>query len=392
MADKLFTKDFIRMFFSNALMCSGFYMLMPLLPVYAVQELGMEQGKVGIVIGVFAISAVIARPLAGVLLDNFGRMIIYIPAAIMFGFCFGAYILAGAAFSLLLVRVIHGFSWGMVSTSNSTIVSDIVPANMRGQGMGYFGLSMNLAMALGPAFGVFLLNFTSTNAIFILCMVLVFVALLSSSWVRPPVIIKRGNKPFSIKSLFERRVAGIALMQFFFGFVYSSVMSYSTLHGLELKVKGLGLFFIVLAVFLSILRPYAGKLLDKTGPKMLLTIGFIFFGAGAVQLGMSTTSIMFLSSAVPLGLGAGFIMPTIVAMAINVVPASRRGTANATVFTAFDVGIGTGAIVLGAVAQYGGFRWMYIVAALILLIPLLWFRIFELKRYLRYFAEMRNGD
>lgn len=389
MADNLFTKNFMLMFLSNFLVCAGFYMLMPIIPAYAIYDLNIDKGSVGLVIGAFSLSAVISRPFLGRLIDRTGRMKVYIPALIIFALCSGGYAMTATVAALFLTRVMHGMSWSGVNTASSTIVSDIVPAGMRGQGMGYFGLSMTIAMALGPALGVFLMDKMSYHMIFIICMLISLTALFASSRVKPPHV-NFDRQPFKLSTLYEKRVFGIAFIEFFYGFVYSGVLSFATIHGMELKIEGIGSFFIVFAVFVGIFRPFAGKLMDRRGPGLLVISGLIFFFIGCVVLAVADSLLTFLIAAAFAGLGSGFVMPTIMTMMINVVHPSRRGAANATVFSALDIGIGGGAITMGIVAQFADYFGMYLFSAAVLVIPAAYFLLIELKRYKRMFKEI-NG-
>lgn len=388
MKETFLTKNFVLMFFINTFLCIGFYMLMPILPIYAVHDVGLDEGKVGFIVGIFAISSVIGRPICGFSVDRFGRMVVYIPALIVFTLCFGSYILATTASLLLLVRLAHGFSWGVTNTASATVVSDIIPQSVRSQGIGYFGLSMTLAMAVGPSLGVFLLDHVSMKAIFVLSVILCSISLVMAFFIKLPVIPK-DTKRFSFKNLFETRVLGLAAMQFFFGLIYSSVMAYAALHGLALNVKQISIFFLIYAISMAVTRPFGGRLMAKRGPTPLVIPGLIGFACGLFLLGIAKSNLIFLVSGVFLGVGGGFIMPTIMTMAINVVTPSRRGAANATIFTAFDVGIGSGAIVFGYIAKFIGYDGMYGVATLVVIIPTLLYFLVVMKKYKRMLAEMK---
>lgn len=364
-------------------------MLMPILPIYAVHEVGLDEGKVGFIVGIFAISSVIGRPICGFSVDRFGRMVVYIPALIVFTLCFGSYILATTASLLLLVRLAHGFSWGVTNTAGATVVSDIIPQSVRSQGIGYFGLSMTLAMAVGPSLGVFLLDHVSMKAIFILSVFLCLMSLVMALFIKLPVVPK-DRKRFSVKNLFETRVLGLAAMQFFFGLIYSSVMAYAALHGLSLNIKQMSLFFLVYAVAMAVTRPLGGRIMAKHGPSHLVISGLLGFALGLFLLGLAKGSVVFLVSGIFLGVGSGFIMPTFMTMAINVVIPSRRGAANATIFTAFDVGIGLGAILFGYIAKFVGYDGMYGVAGGIVLIPTLLYFLVVMKKYKRMIGEMKG--
>lgn len=369
----------------------GFYMIMPILPVYAVQDIGLEQGEVGLIIGIFAISAVVARPACGYLVDRYGRMIVYLPAMVLFTLCFGSYIFAATVATLLLVRLIHGLSWGMVNTATATIVADIIPQKFRSRGIGYFGLSMTAAMAIGPSLAAFMLSHFSLKIIFISSVVLCFIGLLFSLNLKPPVVNK-DKKSFNILMLFEKRVFGISVVEFFFGFIYASVMAYVALHALEIKVTVLGTFFLVYALSMAITRPLGGKIMEKYGPTFLIVSGIILFAAGLISTGLARFNGIFLLAGIFLGIGAGFIMPTIMTMAVNVVPPYRRGAANATILVSLDVGIGLGAVIFGKIAEAFGYEKMYLISALILLCPLLIYLFFVSKKYTLLKNEMENNS
>lgn len=365
-------------------------MLMPILPVYAVHSLNISNDSVGVIVGIFAFSAVLVRPFTGVLTDSIGRMIIYIPSLVIFALCSGGYAFAAGAAGLMFVRIIHGISWSGVSTANSAIVADIVPASVRGQGMGYFGLSMTIAMALGPAFGVYLTERLSYFNIFLICAGISLTALFASAFVKPPVFTAK-KQSFTFAGLFEKRVFGISVIQFFYGFSSSSVMTFAVLHGVEEGIKGVGYFFIVFAVFVSVVRSFGGKMLDKHGPSLFIYGGHFLYIAGCVVLAFADNLFLFLFSAAMTGFGAGLIMPTLATMMINLVPANRRGAASATVLSAMDIGVGTGAVVMGFAAHIAGYVGMYIFAGAVLLIPVLWFYFYEYNHYNRIYTVMKRS-
>ena len=390
LAEKVFTKNFILMFLSNFLICVGFYMLMPILPIYAVKDLGIGNDSVGLIVGIFAFSAVLVRPFTGILTDNLGRMAIFIPSLVVITICSAGYAFAVGFVYLLIVRVFHGISWSGVTTANSAIVADIVPASVRGQGMGYFGLSMTIAMALGPAFGVYLIERLDFFTVFLFCGAISLISLFIAAFVKPPAVSIH-PKPFSFLGLFEKRVFGVSVIQFFYAFSSSSVMTFAILHGVQEGIEGVGYFFIVFALVVSIVRFFGGKILDKRGPALFIYFGHFAYMAGCVVLAFSKTVFPFLMSGVLTGLGAGLIIPTLMTMMVNLVPSDRRGAASATVFSALDIGVGIGAVVMGIVAQFTGYFGMYLFAAAVLLIPVLWFKFYEHKHYNRVYAVMKKS-
>ena len=89
-------------------------------------------------------------------------------------------------------------------------------------------------------------------------------------------------------------------------------------------------------------------------------------------------------------MGAGLIMPTLMTMTVNVVVPSRRGAANATSLTAFDMGIGIGAIMLGVLSKTTGYELMYIISAAVLVLPLMWYIVRERTQYAKMTEDMKN--
>jgi MFS family permease len=131
-------------------MGTGFYFLIPTLPVYIVDVLGAGPGMVGYILAVYTLSAMIIRPFTGYSLDAFGRKWIYLFSFFTFAAMLGLYTIAYTFIWLMALRFMHGFAWGAATTSSSTIVVDLVPASRRGEGIGIYGLSFTLAMAIGP--------------------------------------------------------------------------------------------------------------------------------------------------------------------------------------------------------------------------------------------------
>ena len=174
--------------------------------------------------------------------------------------------------------------------------------------------------------------------------------------------------------MLERRVSWLSLTTIFVSLGYGSLVTFITLYAAELGIARAGLFFTIDAVGLMLARSVTGRIFDRRGPKQVVgaSLGCLFFGY--VMLGAWQTEVGFLCAAFLLGLGSGAVMPSFQAMAVNWVPAARRGAASATLYSAFDVGIGVGSYLLGAVAQAAGsYATMYRLAGLILIIPALLF-------------------
>lgn len=370
----LWTKDFILICLANLLIFTSFYFLLPTLPVFVTSVLQGDESNVGYVVGVLSLTAVLVRPLSGYLLDAASRKKILLLALVAFSLAMGAYYFVTSLTLLFLLRFVHGLAWGFTTTGAGTIASDIVPPSRRGEGMGYYGLSNTLAMAVGPSLGLFILNKTNFSTLFTASFVIALAALLTILVIpyrQEPLGKPKGKLSFT--SFFEPRVFSLSLVMFFTALVYGGIVSFIVLYGHNIGVGNPGIYFLIYALTLLLVRPLAGKSFDKNGPGKLMAIGFIAIALAFVLLFIARGELLFGASAVAMGIGFGIVHPTAMAMAINRVEPFRRGAANGTIFSAFDLGIGIGSIVLGIISEWIGLSYMYLVCAAIIIVPLVMF-------------------
>jgi MFS family permease len=365
-------------------MGTGFYFLIPTLPVFIVDLMGAGPEKVGYVIAMFTLSAMFIRPLTGYLLDGYGRKWIYLAAFFLFSIMLGLYIITFTFAWLMVLRFLHGFTWGAATTSSSTIVVDVVPANRRGEGIGIYGLSFTLAMAIGPVVAVAVLADGNYNRMFLSSMAIAFAGLLLVLLVRFPKYEKpiRGQK-LNLSRFIEPTTLPMALIQLLFGLTYGGLMSFITLYAKEYELGQPGIFFTVFAAGIAGSRLVSGRIFDRQGPAELIFAGMTAGAGGFLSLGLMSNFTSFMLAAILVGICMGVVMPSLQTMANNVVNARRRGAANATFITAFDIGIGGGAMLLGIVAELSSYRGMFLVSSVILVASSVLFFAFVLGFYKR---------
>lgn len=355
----LWTKEFIILAMSNFMLFVAFQMLIPTLPVF-ITDKGGDQLAVALVVSLFTVSALLVRPFTGKALDSMGRRPVLLSGLAIFLFSvFGYYWMASVALVLAL-RFVHGIGWGIVTTTYGTIVSDIIPAERRGEGMGYFGMFTNLAMAVGPLIGLSVSQSFGYGWLFGISGGLTGVAMILTRMaeIKAPIGM---TQPFAAAGggLFEKKALFPALLALLTGVMYGGVVSFITLFGQEVGIENVGLYFLFNAISLMLVRPLAGKLFDKKGPFWVLMPGGVLTGIAVVVLSYSTTELGLIAAAILFGIGAGSVQPSLQAWTIQRVDPSRRGAATGTFFSAFDLGIGGGAMILGAIAKHTGFAMMY---------------------------------
>ncbi|OQA07757.1 MAG: Bacillibactin exporter [Firmicutes bacterium ADurb.Bin373] len=358
-AERLWTRDFVVITFITLFTFIGFQMLLPTLPVYA-SQLGGSDTAVGLVVGVFTISAVIIRPFTGHYLDLYGRKGILFAGLLIFAASILAYAWAPSLFILLVFRFIHGIGWGLCSTASSTVATDVIPKSRLGEGMGYYGLASTLSMALAPALGLYIINSFNFDVLFMLSAGMVAVAITLALTINY-------HKPAATRSgfnLIEKAALRPTVVVFFITMTYGAVVAFIALYAAQHGITNIGSYFTIFALALAISRPVCGRLADRIGFDLIIIPGIILVATAMFLLYFASGLHWFWLAAVLYGAGFGAAQPVLQALAVISVPPQRRGLANATFFTGFDLGIGAGSIMWGAVASVTGYSVMYLLATI----------------------------
>ncbi|WNQ10963.1 MFS transporter [Paenibacillus aurantius] len=374
--ERLWTKPFVLMTSGMLFLFTGFYLLVPTLPIY-IKQLGGNESQVGLLIGLFTLTAVVFRPVVGGLLDRYGRRPFILWGLVGFAVSMLLYEWAAGLFFLAALRVLHGFSWALSTTAVGTAITDIIPPARRGEGMGWYGLAMTVAMAIGPLLGIWLIGEHSFRVLFYFAVVLSAIALALAYATRIPFErrAERGKM-----QLFEPSVLSVSVAVFFLAIAYGGITTFLPLFAESIRVNA-GTFFLVYAIALTLIRPVAGKLSDRLGEAFILLPSLLVTAGALLVLAFSTGLTGVVVSAVLYGIGFGSAQPALQAATLRLAPPDRKGVANASFFTAFDLGIGLGAIGLGWISQRTGYPELFAVAAGSVVVSLLVF-FFQVRRLL----------
>lgn len=356
----LWTKDFILITLANLSMFLGLQVLLPTLPVF-VGKMGGGDLHVGLVMGVFTVAAMLVRPWAGFMIDTRGRRGILIGGLGIFIAAVIAFNWAGGVLILLLMRFVHGLGWGACSTAAGTVAADVIPAPRMGEGMGYFGLATAVSMAVAPAAGIFLINNYSFTHLFYVSALLGATAVILALGVRYKKVENESNA--ARPTLFEKSALLPSLVIFFVTTTFGSIVSFIILYANERGIENIGPFFSVFALIMLVSRPISGILVDRRGYDIVVIPGLLLLVSAMLILSASHTLWMFLTAAACYGLGFGSVQPSMQALAVRNVEPNRRGAVNSIFFSAFDLGVGGGAMLWGILAQHTGYSLMYTTAS-----------------------------
>ncbi|MGN7401051.1 MFS transporter [Cytobacillus praedii] len=360
-SEKIWTRDFVLICLSNFFIFLGFQMTLPTIPLF-VEELGGNDQLIGIVVGIFTFSALLLRPYAGHALESKGRRFVYLTGLGIFVLSVGSFGLVKSLVFLFIMRIIQGLGWGFSTTASGTIATDLIPAKRRGEGMGYYGLSGNLALAFGPTLGLALVGVVSFTQLFLICAILGLAAFFLSSTIRYK---KAEPQTAQLKKwdIYEKSALPPSMLLFFITVTFGGIASFLPLYSAEKGISGIQWYFLLYALALLVSRTFAGKLYDRKGHQAVFIPGALLIIISMILLSWLPNSLFLYIAAVLYGLGFGTVQPALQAWSVKEAPANRRGMANATFFSFFDLGVGIGAIMFGQIAHWFGYSTIYAVAA-----------------------------
>ncbi|WLV24325.1 MFS transporter [Aciduricibacillus chroicocephali] len=360
---KIWTRDFVLICLTNMFLFMGFQMTLPTLPLL-VEDLGGSDQLIGFVIGIFTLSALVLRPIAGHALESRGRGIVYMIGLFIFVISVGSYAFIGSIFFLFAMRIVQGVGWGMSTTASGTIATDLIPPSRRGEGMGYFGLSGNLALAFGPSLGLFLAGTTTFKVLFLACGALGLMAFILSTQIHYKKVEKQEERATTVGlDIFEKTALKPAILMFFITATFGGIASFLPLYAQQKHIEGIEFYFFIYALFLLISRLFAGKIYDKRGHLYIYLPGAALITAAMILLSWLPSTTVMLVAAALYGLGFGSVQPALQAWSVEKAAPNRKGMANATLFSFFDLGVGVGAMIFGQLAGWFGYGSIYIAAA-----------------------------
>lgn len=372
--DRLWTKDFLIVFGVNFLLFLCFYLLVVIIPTYAMDEFHVSEGLAALGSSIFVIGALIGRLFAGSLMERVGRRRMLFIGLVSFAMMGLMYFIIQSMTSLLVIRFLHGFAVALASTATGTISASLIPHSRRGEGTGYYGVSIIIASAIGPFLGLTISHNSSITVNFMLCAILGVLSLLAAIFLKVPQAHltaeqKRELNGFKITNFIEPKALPIGFINLFMGFAYSSILSYLTLYAQKISLTEVAsFFFIVYAIVVIITRPFTGKWFDKHGVNFVMYPAILCFMVGLFLLGEAHSGFTLLLSAVFVGLGYGTAQSSSQALAVKRSPIHRMGLATSTYYIFLDLGVGVGPFLLGFLVPTTGYRGIYIAMGILLLV------------------------
>ena len=384
--ERLWNVNYNKVMLTNFTLHFSFYLLTPLLPLYLSETYHTSKDMIGLVLFGYTLFALLVRPFSGFLIDSFPRKKVLLCLFVYF-LIFGGYIVAGSLVMFAIFRTLHGGPFGASTVCNSTVAIDVLPSSRRNEGIGYYGLSNNLASAIAPTIGVFVYHYVHHfEVLFWLAFLVAGMGFLNATTVKLPCKeVVKNTAPISWDRFFLVKGWFLAANMCFFGFCWGVLSNYLAIYGKEHLgiTSGTGTFFMLLSAGLILSRLQGskslreGRLLHNAFEGLLLsTVGYVLFIAYPSMAG-------YYVSAVLIGLGNGHMWPAFQNMIINMARHNERGTANSTLLTSWDVGLGMGVLLGGIVAEFWGYDATFWTMAVFHVVGLAMFMLYTRSHYMR---------
>lgn len=362
----------------------SFMLLAPLLPLYLSETFNADKQIIGIVLSGYTLMALIIRPFGGFFVDSFPRKKVLLICYFLFFAFFAGYLISGTLILFAVVRTMHGAPFGATTVANSTVAIDVLHPSRRAEGIGYYGLSNNIASAIGPSVAIYILHVTgSYDLIFVIALLIAGIGFAIDATVKIPQRELVLNKPkISLDRFFLLKGWSEALAMVCFAFSYGVISTYIAIYGKEeLDISsGTGLFFALLSIGLILSRLIGSRTLREGKIVQNASLGICVSVCGYLLFAAVHNPVGYYASALIIGLGNGHMWPAFQTMFINLAPHTQRGTANSSILISWDIGVGLGILIGGIIVEHTGYHWAFWAAWLVNALGVLMF-----------FAYVRNS-
>ncbi|MGE8539121.1 MAG: MFS transporter [Acinetobacter sp.] len=373
-AAPLWTKSFILCLANNLFLFIFYFAQTTILPIYILKELGGNLTQAGLAMTLFMISAILVRPFSGLIIEKFGVRKTLIVSEIFFSLFSLTYLLADQLTALFIIRFLHGIWFSILTTVCVPVVNQFIPEQRKGEGMGYFVMSVNLGIVLGPLIGLSLIEYWSYIQVSTLLIALVFIGFVFCL----VIPVKEPEKPLNnnlhekkslgLTDFVEKKALPVAGLAMLISFSYASIMSFIAPFAASKDLMAYaGLFFVVFAISMMSLRPITGKIYDRKGPQYVIYPALLAFSLGLLLLSQIQTLWGFMLAAILVGIGFGSVQPCIQTLAIQRAPKHRIGYATSTFYTFYDLGIAIGSVLIGAIIAAYSYQTAFVMCAVLTL-------------------------
>lgn len=355
-----------------------------LLPLYILDHSG-SQGDIGVVMGIFALASAACRPWVAEMIDRIGRKRSYTLGSILMAASPFIYLFIqnplGASYPLfLLLRVIHGVGLAICFTAVFTFMADILPQDRLNEGIGMFGISGLIGIAIGPVIAEITLKHFGFSGLFLTAGFLAAIALFVHQPLQESHSERNTVKQITFFGLFRReKFIVVGLLALLFGFGLAGTGGFVAPLAEERNLGFVSAYFFCYSGGAIAVRFVGGRLTDRLGERSVLPYSIGLYMAGLFLLPFTGSQTMLCVAGILSGLGHGLLFPLLNTMAVRDEPAAVRGKATGIFTGGLDAGIFAGSLMLGYIGEWFGLNVLFLCAGLSMATALLFFRFSGLK-------------
>jgi len=359
------SRNFILILIGNALLFMVYNMQVPVLPLFG-KKLGLTPAQIGIFVGAIMFAALLTRLFVPWFSGEFSKKVLLVVGILLYLLASVGYPLLGSFGLLVLLRLFNGLGHGITTTYFATSAAAELPANKIGEGMGYFGIGTMVTASLAPLLALAIVQQFSFTAFFLSCIGILFAAMLAilgTSQPKQPVVHTAKKAP-----IFDRQFIPQCSLVFILGVLMSGVMTFTPIYAQLKQLTAISWFFFVAAVAGVVIRPIVGRSFDQRGPRLVLLISTVLLTGGMVMIAFIDRNWLLVVAGIFYGVADGAIYPTLQAWVFKVTTVENRDTATGMFLNSYDLGMGLGAVVLGALVEGIQYQGMFLVLAVVGLI------------------------
>lgn len=393
-SERLWNSNFIKIFIIATLCNISQQMIGSTLPYYVI-VLGGSPSQAGVMTGLLTVAALATRPFVGYIADTRGRKNVTIAGIFIFSASIFVYMFCPNVFIVMISRVVQGIGLACISTANGTIASDVLPQKRLAEGIAYYGLTNTAATSIGPALALSLMtggNYTSMFATSALAMFAGFFVLTSLRYEKQAKLEREAYKKMYpeeskkeesvevreehhkeklIWRIFEKSVFRPSLVVIVIAMSMSCVISFLPSFAISKGIGNTGIFFTATAVVILIVRIATSRLFSRVHTLMIIIPSLAVFAIAMFSISFLNGFAHLIICAGIYGIGVGAALPTMNALVVKNAPVNKRGSANATYYSSFDIGMGVGSSLWGFVIDYlGGYSAAFIGAGICCIIAI----------------------
>ena len=346
----------------------GANLIAPVLPLYLSLQ-GFSASRIGLVMGVMAIGALVMRPWAGSAIDRRGSRPVILFGQMVLGICFAAFLWLTSFWSLMLVRFIQGAAQSFYSTAAVTFASSVESPQNMASAISMFTVFTMIGLGSATSLAPFFFHEIGFIPLILLSLITLGIATSITLWRAQPIAPIRDSEalPFS-EVLHLKAVWAPTVCLFASSFVFSTLFTFVPLYALSESIQGYSVFYVCFAIAVIATRLGVQRLTEAFRAETVATVASLMNVGSALIIAIYPAPFTFAVSGILIGLGFGVIFPALTVYVIQRISPAIKGTGLSILTAAGDVGNALGAAILGMVAEWLGFRWVFIFSAIVVLV------------------------